>query len=311
MLKFSVLIATYRRPDYLTECLEALSRQQRLPDQVVIVVRDTDQETQTMLQRYDDSTLRPLIQVAEVREVGIVAAENAGLEAVTGDVVALIDDDAIAMPDWLHRIAQHYQDPSVGAVGGPTIPYINRQPQIQHQTGPCLKKTWYGAHRGHTERIPDGLKRVSSLRGCNMSFRRSLVERIDPALLPYWRRFEDDITLSIGRKGYQVLLDPYIQVYHHTAPVKEGQSRESDPTSIYGSHHNNTYVMLKHAPAWQRPIFLAFTFLVGDAFQPGVARYLAKGMVRRQPGQCVRELRWALQGKVAGVRLYLKKSQSS
>ncbi|ONQ99134.1 glycosyl transferase, partial [Burkholderia cenocepacia] len=44
-MKISVLVPTYRRPADLARCLLALQRQQRLPDEVIVVARPEDDAT--------------------------------------------------------------------------------------------------------------------------------------------------------------------------------------------------------------------------------------------------------------------------
>ncbi|MBF0278114.1 MAG: glycosyltransferase family 2 protein [SAR324 cluster bacterium] len=302
----SVLVATYKRPDFLVKCLQALAGQARLPDEVIVIVREEDRETLKRLQELDNPVLNSnLFKVATVSAPGIVHAENRGLELARGEIVALIDDDAIALVDWLQRIEHHYLDPQVGAVGGPTIPYIEGKPVLEMTRERCLSKTWYGRHHGNSEKIPDALREVHVLRGCNMSFRKSLAQaQFDQRLKPYWRRFEDDMILPIHRQRYKVLYDPQVQVYHHTAPVKGVLTRDRDQDTIFGSHHNNTYVMLKHSGGFQKIAFLCFTFLIGDATNPGMAALIAKGIFRKQFFQSFQELTWALRGKISGIQSY-------
>src|SRR5215216_1661030 len=102
MTQISVLVPTYRRPGDLARCLAALSAQQRRPDEVVLAVRDTDEETRTFLSEADLSPLPP--RIVPVAAPGVVAAMNAGLTASAGTIVAMTDDDAAPRPDWLRRI---------------------------------------------------------------------------------------------------------------------------------------------------------------------------------------------------------------
>lgn len=304
-MQISVLVASFKRPTLLSQCLTALSRQARLPDEVIVITRVGDLETAEMLSTFDNPFPNPAtLKIVNVEKPGIVNAENRGLEAATGDIICLIDDDAVALTDWLKQIEFHYQNEMIGAVGGPTVPYVNGEPILEPTTEICHRKTWYGGHIGNSEKIPDSIKEVHVLRGCNMSFRRALAKRFDSHLKPYWRRFEDDMILSIFRQGYRVIYDPQIQVYHHTGPVKDVKTRDSDQETIYGSHHNNTYVMLKHSRLPQQCIFLLFTFLLGDRTNPGLLGYLAKALVKRQFMKNFHELGWALQGKLAGLDTY-------
>src|SRR5207248_2072624 len=49
---------------------------------------------------------------------GLSGARNTGVARATGDVVAFLDDDAAADPDWIARLAGRYLDPDVLGVGG-------------------------------------------------------------------------------------------------------------------------------------------------------------------------------------------------
>ena len=53
---------------------------------------------------------------------GLSAGRNTGIVASHGEVVAFLDDDAVAERDWLRRFADPYSDPRVLAVGGRAVP---------------------------------------------------------------------------------------------------------------------------------------------------------------------------------------------
>ena len=102
-MKITVLVPSYRRPDLLVKCLGALERQTRRPDEVVVVLRDTDHESRDAFASYRAGTSLPLV-AALVSRPGQMAAMNAGLEAATGEVVCFTDDDAEPFADWVERI---------------------------------------------------------------------------------------------------------------------------------------------------------------------------------------------------------------
>jgi glucosyl-dolichyl phosphate glucuronosyltransferase len=56
--------------------------------------------------------------LANAGPVGLSGARNTGVVAARGDVVAFLDDDAAATPDWLERLIRPYDDPHVVGVGG-------------------------------------------------------------------------------------------------------------------------------------------------------------------------------------------------
>ena len=103
-LTLAVVVPTYRRPQELVRLLEALRRQSRPADDVVVVVHDEDPPTEEALQAGAGQGL-PL-RMVRVLQPGQVAALNAGFASCATDIVSVTDDDACPHPDWLRRIEQ-------------------------------------------------------------------------------------------------------------------------------------------------------------------------------------------------------------
>jgi glycosyltransferase involved in cell wall biosynthesis len=62
---------------------------------------------------------------------GLLVARNAGAEEATGDVVAFIDDDAVAAPDWVAKLVEAYEKYDRRAVGGRmTARWVADQPDF-------------------------------------------------------------------------------------------------------------------------------------------------------------------------------------
>ena len=105
-MKISVIIPTFRRPSYLLTALRALAAQQRLPDQIVLGLRQGDEETEAMLR--DRVAEIPSVEIALVEVPGVVASMQAALGRTSGDIVCLLDDDAEPLLDWIGKIAARY-----------------------------------------------------------------------------------------------------------------------------------------------------------------------------------------------------------
>ena len=63
-----------------------------------------------------------LVVVPNSGRRGLSGGRNTGVSHAIGDVVAFLDDDARAQPDWLERLAAGYRSPSVVGVGGVATP---------------------------------------------------------------------------------------------------------------------------------------------------------------------------------------------
>ena len=111
----SVVICSYSdaRWPRLADAVESV-RQQTLPATEVIVVVDNNPSLAGRARRRWPS----LTIVENAEEPGLSGARNSGLARATSEIVAFLDDDAVAAPDWLEQIVPVYDDVHVVAVGG-------------------------------------------------------------------------------------------------------------------------------------------------------------------------------------------------
>lgn len=304
-MKVSIIIPTYKRPDYLERCIESLLKQERPAEELIVVTRQDDLDSINVIAKCKKkkSSITQIKHVL-VSKLDIVFAENQGLRAAIGDIVCFIDDDAIALGNWIRDIVKHYErDSKIGGVGGPVIPVIKGKPVIEY-TETFSKINWYGKRITNSAKIPKKLQEVDALRGCNMSFKRELIGSFDENLLPYWRRFEDDICLSVKERGYKILCDPDIKVYHYEADIQAGSSKDDTPETIIGLHHNSIYVKLKHFRGVRRIIFVLYEFIWGDDTSPGVIPFLICAIKYRDRHKLYVCL-YAIIGKMKGVWTYV------
>ncbi|MFD8964938.1 glycosyltransferase family 2 protein [Streptomyces sp. NPDC059568] len=168
---FSVVICVYTE-DRWDDILAAVDsvRTQSLPALETLLVVDHNTALLERLGReYQEHAARGEVRVlANAGPRGLSAGRNTGIAAARGELVAFLDDDAVAERDWLRFFDEAYEDPRVLAVGGRTEP------------------AWSSGHRpdwfpeefdwvvGCTYRgLPGGKVRVRNVLGGNASFRRT------------------------------------------------------------------------------------------------------------------------------------------
>ncbi len=165
----SVIICAYteKRWGDLVAAVESLRRQTVQPAEVIIVV----DHNPVLLQQVQSDL--PDVVVVENQEVhGLSGARNSGLAAARGEILAFLDDDAVAAPNWLEELTRGYIDPKVIGVGGSSVPLWQEQqpswfPEEFNWVVGC-------SYRG----LPVSTASVRNLIGCNMSFRREVFEGV-------------------------------------------------------------------------------------------------------------------------------------
>ena len=115
----SIVIATRDRPAYLLDCLLSITDQSYAPFEILIVDQSAVRSLERSIkERFPDDAR---IQYFHLDKGGLSDARNLGVAKATGEVVAFIDDDAIAWPAWLEGIAEAFTHPLGPALVGGRI----------------------------------------------------------------------------------------------------------------------------------------------------------------------------------------------
>lgn len=298
-LTCSVVVITYQRPDCFPDCLRALARQERQPDEVIVVARDTDHPTQEILREWVATD--PIHhRMALVTKPGQLAAMEMGVLTSTGQIVAFTDDDAQPRPDWIKRLLTYYDDPTIGGVGGRDLLW-REGVFLDGKTQRVGYISWYGRVTGDSHLAYPSPQQVVTMKGVNMSFRRQFIE-FDHNLLgtPTIWPSDTSITLNAVRRGARLISDARILVDHYEYSRKAGDERKTVyPEAYMKKSHNITYLVLKHLPPYCWPAFFLYTTLIGQQNTPGIFYDV---LHRNKPRWTI--LAASLRGKLASVRTY-------
>ena len=115
----SVVIAAFSS-DRWTQLCDAVASvgAQRRPALETIVVIDHNPELLGRARR----ELTDAVVLPNTGHRGASGARNTGVGRSSGEVVAFLDDDAYATPEWLAAMTVHFADPAVAGVGGRVDP---------------------------------------------------------------------------------------------------------------------------------------------------------------------------------------------
>jgi cellulose synthase/poly-beta-1,6-N-acetylglucosamine synthase-like glycosyltransferase len=282
-MEISVLVPSYGRPQSLQTCLLALAAQSRAPDEVVVVTRAEDAETRALVARARADGGLPLREaVADLP--GQIRALATAVDAASGDVVAITDDDAAPRPDWVRRLERWFGDGSVAGVGGRDVIAGAGPATSAEQVG---RVRWFGKIVGNHHLGVGAAQDVDVLKGANMAFRRELVLRhgFDERLRGKGAQVHNDLKLSLSlrRAGGRLVYDPALMVDHMPAPRPAGDDRlNAGSQQQVDAVHNETLALLEFLPAGRRAVFAVWALAVGRRQAPGLALTLWTGV--REPG---------------------------
>jgi glycosyltransferase involved in cell wall biosynthesis/GT2 family glycosyltransferase len=269
-MRVSVIVPTYMRPESLSRCLDALACQDRQVDEILVAVRHVDLDSQALVGQHGSP-----VRVVLVDRPGVIAAMNAGVDASTGNVVCLTDDDAQPRRNWISQmLATYATDPKIGAVGGRD--WVYHSEQMEAGPKPVVGRVGrFGRVVGNHHVGVGPARDVDVLKGVNLSMRGDLLRdlRFDERLLsegtaPHW---ELGLCLALRRMGYRVIYDPAIEVEHYPQP-RVDDSRELGPSQVRAAAHNETLALLEHLPPMGRMAHLLWTTAVGTRNAPGLAQ---------------------------------------
>lgn len=212
-LSVSVVINTNGRLQYLKRALESLERLRYNNFEVCVVCGPTDDGSADYLHALSDR-----IKVAACAEYNLSISRNIGIAMSAGDIVAFIDDDSVAEPEWLSDLTAAYEDNAVGAAGGFVYDHTGTAFQAQYVTTNRLGYATNWTEPSPHLNFPMSLD-YPHLLGTNCSFRRSALLEIGGFDNEFeYFLDETDVCCRINDAGFRIVQLANAFVHHKYAP---------------------------------------------------------------------------------------------
>jgi GT2 family glycosyltransferase len=248
----SVIVPTRNGAHLLPECLDAL-RAQTFRDFETIVVDDASTDgSGELLRRYPD--VKPVV-LPGTEGHGFVIAVNRGIAASSGEMVVLLNNDAVPAPEWLGELVGALERNPWAGMAASRIMLYDR-PDTFHSTGDYYGRDGVPNSRGVWEADGgqyDREEEVFGICAAAAAIRRTVLADLagsggttpagrvfDPQL---WMYMEDvDLNLRARLRGHRTVYVPTARVRHRLSATGGGT------LASYYVGRNMLYVLAKDLP---------------------------------------------------------------
>jgi glycosyltransferase involved in cell wall biosynthesis len=292
----SVIVCTRDRCDSLHRCLDSLNSLDYPKFEVVVIDNcSQDPNTAQLAAQYGCHYTRE-------DKPGLDWARNRGIKEAQYDLLAFIDDDAVAHPGWLRGLAFGFQNPEATAVTGLVLPgEIETQAQADFERYGGMGK---GYQRAIIRREQLGFNRLFWASGfgvgTNMAFHKDLFAAIG----------DFDVALDVGTPTngggdieffYRLVASGHVLVYEPAAIVSHFHRRdyESLESQIYNNGRSFLAYLLTIARNSSCPRFRLLSFVLWEWILGWLLKRLIKSLIlldRRTFWIVITEIRGALSG---------------
>jgi len=251
IMKYSVIVPVYNRPDEVKELLESLASQ-RFSDFEVIIVEDGSKVPcdEVVSSFSDDLSIRYFTK----ENSGPGQTRNYGAKKATGEFLIILDSDVIVPAGYFESVESELKKADADAFGGPDRAHEGFTPVQKAINYSMTSFFTTGGIRGGKVKMDKFYPR-----SFNMGVRRDVYETLGGFSA---MRFGEDIDFSIRifKGGYRCRLFPGAWVYH---------KRRTDFRKFFKQVHNSGIARINLYKKY--PESLKLVHLLPAAFTLGVA----------------------------------------
>jgi GT2 family glycosyltransferase len=248
--KVSIVIAVGVPGLYIIECIGHCLKLD-YPDFEIIALPDSPWTPP------DDS-----VRVIPTGKVRPAEKRDRGVDAATGEIVAIIDDDAYPDPDWLAKAIPHFADPSVAAVGGPgmTPPSDGLRKKISGwiYESPLVSSSYTYRYK------PGGLRDVDDYPTSSLIIRKADFIAAGGFDTGYWPGEDTILCLKLVHElNKRIVYDPAVRVHHHRRDIFRPHLRQIKSYAFHRGFFARKFPETSLKPAYFVPSAFTLFALAG------------------------------------------------
>lgn len=238
-LRISVILPTFNRAHLIGETIESILAQTRQPDEILVIDDGSTDGTAGVLQRFDALT------VIRVENGGKAAALNLALGMVSGDLIWIVDDDDLLLPEACALLAAPLEtDPDIDFCAGRHLDF-----EVDAEGERQIRAPGYMRDSAPDEIFSDLLE------GCHifqpgLLVRRDVYQKVGPFNTGLVRSQDYEMLLRIARRHSGLQLKDTVFLHREHAGVRGSASAQ--------------FAASNNADKWASYNRVIFTKLLGD-----------------------------------------------
>ena len=267
----SIVVACPAPSPYLAECLAGIAALSYRNTETIVLPDEPS----------PDFAWPEWARVIPTGKIRPAEKRNMGIAAARGEIVALLDDDAAPLPEWLDHAVPYFSDETIGAVGGPAVTPPSDPPLAKASGRVYASPLVSGGCRFRY--APDRVREVDDFPSCNLLVRASTLRAMGGFRTDFWPG-EDTILCSdiVNGRHQRIVYDPWAIVTHHRRPLFGPHLRQ---VGRYAMHRG---YFVRKFPETSRRI----SYMVPSLFVLGVVLGAAASFIHPW-------IRWAYLGALA------------
>lgn len=285
-MRISVVIPTKDRIPEICLCLDSISKQSILPNEIIIIDSGENLRLDFILTE-KTPTIVSLVKLVRVK-VSLTEARNIGVRCSTGDIVFFFDDDVVLDRDYIKQVMSVLANDQEGRIGGVMGNIVNVKRDVTSLSS-VVRRFFFWDHFGDGRFLSSGLPtyihgygkaaQTEFLSGCMSAYRRKVLKEFafDKNLgrLGGYCYLEDaDMSYRVSRK-YTLMYTPLAKLEHN--PSQKSRVDVCNKTKQLVVNH--FYLFEKNIPKRFSTLMSFYLSLFGYLFFTGLFQGNSQGII--------------------------------
>jgi len=232
--RVSVIVVARNEEKILRDCLDSIFAMDYPKEKMEVILVDglSTDRTRDIAAEYD-------VKIVTNPDKVLVAGYNKGYESSTGDLLAYCDADCVVDKDWVPNAIKYFQNPAVGAIGGPMK--VPRGTDFSAAVGYFFGLASFLGLSFHIQKLSHPAKKTVHIPSCNIILTREAFASMFPIVWNESQGCDLEMSRKLLQNGFELLMTPDVGLWHRKKETPRSLWKE-----MFGYGHGRMIMMKKY-----------------------------------------------------------------